>query len=245
MADKIIIDETTFDKMTDDKRMLHIVKNCFVDKEIIAILFNNEQPFKEADVYIKNELIATFKNDKFKLWCEEAKKYTCRNNATRITSLFLSDEKPHNVYVLWYQENGQLCMEYHYRTEREKEDKTLTQMPEDDKQFVNGYAFKLMCLWFGISKMTLRKKEKIKKARSFFVGNTTGREKKPNQNYTVHLDKGIQYVYEPSNVHREFTRHCEAWNVRGHYRQYKSGKTIFIHPYTKGKGRLNQKQYFI
>lgn len=30
---------------------------------------------------------------------------------------------------------------------------------------------------------------------------------------------------------------CEAWGVRGHYRNYKSGKRIFIRPYVKGKKR--------
>ena len=31
--------------------------------------------------------------------------------------------------------------------------------------------------------------------------------------------------------------HCPAWEVRGHYRHYKSGKVVFVNPYTKGKLR--------
>ena len=30
---------------------------------------------------------------------------------------------------------------------------------------------------------------------------------------------------------------CPAWGVRGHFRHYKSGKTVFIQPYVKGKKR--------
>lgn len=30
---------------------------------------------------------------------------------------------------------------------------------------------------------------------------------------------------------------CAAWGVRGHFRHYKSGKTVFIQPYVKGKKR--------
>ena len=30
---------------------------------------------------------------------------------------------------------------------------------------------------------------------------------------------------------------CPAWGVRGHYRHYKNGKTVFIQPYVKGKKR--------
>lgn len=33
--------------------------------------------------------------------------------------------------------------------------------------------------------------------------------------------------------------HVDYWGVRGHIRHYKSGKTIFIAPYTKGKDRKN------
>ena len=32
---------------------------------------------------------------------------------------------------------------------------------------------------------------------------------------------------------------CPAWGVRGHYRHYKNGKTIFIKSYVKGKDRDN------
>ena len=33
--------------------------------------------------------------------------------------------------------------------------------------------------------------------------------------------------------------HVDYWGVRGHIRHYKSGKTVFIAPYTKGKDREN------
>ena len=41
---------------------------------------------------------------------------------------------------------------------------------------------------------------------------------------------------------------CPAWGVQGHYRRYKSGKVIYIAPYTKGKHRnkpdaLIEKEY--
>lgn len=30
---------------------------------------------------------------------------------------------------------------------------------------------------------------------------------------------------------------CEAWGVRGHFRHYKDGRVVFVHPYVKGKKR--------
>ena len=60
------------------------------------------------------------------------------------------------------------------------------------------------------------------------------------------LSPGIQYIYQkgPSN-RTEFVRHCEAWSVRGHFRHYKSGKTIYISPFQKGSGRLKDTTYKI
>lgn len=38
---------------------------------------------------------------------------------------------------------------------------------------------------------------------------------------------------------RKYERIADCWDVRGHYRHYKSGKTVFIAPYEKGKDRNN------
>lgn len=36
---------------------------------------------------------------------------------------------------------------------------------------------------------------------------------------------------------RKFTRYSEGWTVRGHYRHYKSGKTVYIESFEKGKSK--------
>ena len=55
-------------------------------------------------------------------------------------------------------------------------------------------------------------------------------------------DITVQYVYEP-HIARKYQRHCEAWGVRGHYRQLKNGEIIYIKPYIKGKGKIKQTTY--
>ena len=42
---------------------------------------------------------------------------------------------------------------------------------------------------------------------------------------------------KPKRISREIK--CECWEVRGHYRHYRSGKVVFINPYQKGKQRNN------
>ena len=58
----------------------------------------------------------------------------------------------------------------------------------------------------------------------------------------IKISDGISYTWEYENP-RSFSRHCEAWGVRGHYRHYKNGKVIFIKPYVKGSGRLKDSLY--
>lgn len=57
--------------------------------------------------------------------------------------------------------------------------------------------------------------------------------------YNVTIDKDI------NRTKRKYDRQVEAWNVKGHWRQYKSGKRIWINQTTKGKGRANPTTYKI
>ena len=43
--------------------------------------------------------------------------------------------------------------------------------------------------------------------------------------------------WEVKIEHKKHNMTCPCWAVRGHYRHYKSGKTVFIRSYTKGKDR--------
>lgn len=62
----------------------------------------------------------------------------------------------------------------------------------------------------------------------------------------ISLSGGIkyQYVFEREET-RSYTRHTGTWDVRGHYRHYKSGKVVFIKPFKKGVGKANDKKYAI
>lgn len=43
----------------------------------------------------------------------------------------------------------------------------------------------------------------------------------------------------PARPQAERTRHCAAWGVRGHWREYKSGRRVYIAPYAKGARRAD------
>lgn len=64
------------------------------------------------------------------------------------------------------------------------------------------------------------------------------------------LDDIVEYVSEQYiENHGHHTINCPCWEVRGHYRHYKSGKTIFIPSYKKGKEKdtamPEPRQYYI
>jgi hypothetical protein len=53
------------------------------------------------------------------------------------------------------------------------------------------------------------------------------------------------FEYTRKSGIREFIRHAESWGVRGHWRQYKSGKRVWVTPYKKGVGEKEGKEYMI
>lgn len=49
-----------------------------------------------------------------------------------------------------------------------------------------------------------------------------------------------------SELPRKYERHTDSWGVRGHYRTYKSGKTVWVRPFVKGNAeKRNDKEYYV
>lgn len=68
----------------------------------------------------------------------------------------------------------------------------------------------------------------------------------------VKVISGEKIIYEVTSSNkdilktlRNYTRHTESWSVLGHYRQYKSGKKIWINPHVKGTGKKEITKYII
>ena len=87
-----------------------------------------------------------------------------------------------------------------------------------------------------------RKKEVIKKEKP---KETVRKATKGNNNNSgiVYVNNKIYKYEERGKRHNQ--RHTESWSVRGHWRHYKNGKTIFIEAFNKGKKNSNNKTYII
>ena len=53
------------------------------------------------------------------------------------------------------------------------------------------------------------------------------------QTLNLSLEDTIKYVSEYDST-RQYTKHVESFNVRGHYRHYKNGKVVFVKAFVKG-----------
>lgn len=114
----------------------------------------------------------------------------------------------------------------------------------------------LLILWYCRYIMTA-KRERIKRLK---LPSVEQEGEKAETELRKHLDKKyflleeiIEYVNEKGEKvslnKTGRTMMCDCWSVRGHYRHYKNGKTVFIKSYLKGKKRNSEipksKKYYV
>ena len=74
----------------------------------------------------------------------------------------------------------------------------------------------------------------------------SGKQRKGNNRRMLTVRKYTIGSEVLSELPRKYERHTDSWGVRGHYRTYKSGKTVWVRPYTKGNAeKRNDKEYFV
>lgn len=59
--------------------------------------------------------------------------------------------------------------------------------------------------------------------------------------YTI----GEEVLSELPHPKRKYEKHTESFGVRGHYRTYKSGKTVWVRPFVKGKNGQSDREYYL
>lgn len=126
-----------------------------------------------------------------------------------------------------------------------------TKLPEEDKQAVlTVYCSVMALLVYGradvngeqkeIAPKETRELKQLRKTGSLEDHRAYGNKKKKT-GYTYILTSSAQHTSAVSSGSRRKIDH--AFSVRGHWRHYKSGKTIWIEQFTKGKGKHKDKNY--
>lgn len=152
--------------------------------------------------------------------------------------------------------NGKYFM---WRRETENERNYITGKGGSKKEFTVMHDTLLMILSYiaGYERKTVQR-EKIPGCKTTASAAVKAPAAAP-QNKIYLLSEVIEYVRsgadqiaEPEQPAVDKTKHnisCPAWGVRGHLRHYKSGKTVFIKAYEKGRergqGKAKDKTYYL
>lgn len=110
---------------------------------------------------------------------------------------------------------------------------------EDGYTYFND-LFKYLCGIMCIIMMMAEERKKITRLSlsSLEPKNNSTKIKKGNANKVFYLNDIVEYISEHYTESKGYHQiKCECWEVRGHYRHYKSGKRVFIPSYKKGKKR--------
>lgn len=108
---------------------------------------------------------------------------------------------------------------------------------KDDIEFL-AQIYSIFIINFEMHVMTKAKERKITTVSADEVKKHSGKQKESlsthrSETLNLSLEDTIRYVAEYSTT-RQYTKHVESFNVRGHYRHYKNGKVVFVKAFVKG-----------
>jgi hypothetical protein len=116
-------------------------------------------------------------------------------------------------------------------------DKVFNELEKDMHNLARLYS--LFIIGFENYVMDKAKERKITTVSPEVVKDHSGKPSKEtlstsrSQTLNLSLEDTIRYVAEYSTT-RQYTKHVESFNVRGHYRRYKNGKVVFVKGFVKG-----------
>lgn len=118
-------------------------------------------------------------------------------------------------------------------------DRDTTKLSEEDKQAVLTVYFSVMALpVFGKSTIT-RDESDVRELQPKASRRSSAPKKKSKPGIIYILGKSIQSEAHAPTGSRKKIDH--EFSVRGHYRHYKNGKTIWIREYTKGRDKKQRR----
>ncbi|AKA44338.1 hypothetical protein [Paenibacillus polymyxa] len=114
--------------------------------------------------------------------------------------------------------------------------------------FARQRMLDLSILFLGIINFVIHYKEEVGVISKKTQTNTNHKKKnkKTSKNvaYVPSRIYSVNVVPDEPKIRKSSERHTEAWDVRGHIRQYKNGKVVWIKPYVKGnKDKVQPKEY--
>ena len=244
--DKIIVTEETLRNMFDGKETDSVNALPILEKGVSVQVGDKIKDYLIFEVIDREE-------DSFKIHCESYQEYfgkertlpagtplwayTADISVSFGEEISISAESFDNAFVSVYRKQKLF----------EKADQYMWENVEPGTQNIIGFI-RVMAFINYLSEHP-EFKEMENKADKGKTRKKPSTDKKPTSKSprTISLN-GIRVISSNEKLTRKLRsktrqRLTEAWCVRGHYRHYKFGKTVYVHPYMKGHGKTVPKEY--
>lgn len=160
-----------------------------------------------------------------------------------------------NIKKIQYDKNGLVTKAYKYRLsiieylERlkvfvlEARKKGVSEIYRENDELIDIIP-PMKFMEYIIRESQKRKYEYVIKEEKEIKENTISKKAKKNK-IEYNLLDAIKIYQKNEGEKRKYEITCESWDIRGHFRHYKSGKVVWIAPYKKGKKikEENNKEY--
>ena len=234
----MIIDSSEHSLKTRMSYWMLLIKN----PKVMNMLKMEEFPFEKGDVYFKYKGKEQFAFS-FDIGSYQYDGESNESFIFYITSFTEGRVRTYGLTTRIIEQEGKEMIDLGLEIINDSDKDLLEKMKDNTKAvlFLIKVAIPLLDIELcGLNKKSIMKIKSDEK-RTFKKSEETA--KTYNQKPIV-LSNGIVYckVYDDK---RPYKRQCESWEVKGHYRHYKSGKVVFIKAYTKGTGSVNDKKYII
>lgn len=228
-SDEIIFDDNTYNELME---FLETVTDE-ADKGIADIIWSGTIPLKD---FVISPSVRGDKTNKVRFCIfEDAISNLSTMPKGRIGAVACMQELNHNTFSLLGMESG--TQEINISKEFFTEDGEYAHDYDEETMYTVAELWKM---WLGIQMALLHPKLKIILSEGKRV-KTYSRVKDKKTGKRVRVVDYIKrhYIYDGDivNTTREFTRHCKAWYVIGHWRHYSDGKIVYVKGHWKGEMR--------
>jgi len=235
---KMIFDSSNRGLETRISCLMSLIRN----PKIINMLKMEEFPFEKGDVYFKYKGKEQFAFG-FDIGSYQYDGESNESFIFYITSFTEGRVRTYGLTTRIIEQEGKEMIDLGLEILNDSDEDLLEKMKNHAKVilFISKVTIPLLEIELcGLNKRTIIKTKSDEK-RTFGEAEEIA---KTHDQKSIVLSNGIIYckVYDDK---RSYKRQCESWEVKGHYRHYKSGKVVFIKAYMKGTGTANDKRYIV
>lgn len=244
--DKIIVTEETLRTMFDGKETDSVNASPILEKGVSIQVRDEIKDYLIFEIMEREGVSFKIHCESYQEYCGKEKKlpestplwaYTADISVSFGEEISISAESFDNAFVSVYRKQKLF----------EKADQYMRENVEPGTQNIIGFIRVMAFINYLSEHPELKEMENKADVGKSRKKPSTDKQTPRKSPHTISLN-GIRVISSNETLARKLCsrkrqRLTEAWSVRGHYRHYKSGKTVYIKPYMKGNGKTIPKEY--